>query len=256
MFGPTDPVIAPDISFEGHRRAGRPFILTWHELVLETDLPSASSVVSAHELLQEQKADMDQFLSSISESQPDVTVSSEESMELPAQEGKPFRPFHVSSLGGQEEPEGVLPDSLRSVKKGSGLDGLIGAEERIINSKTKINNNAVIDETLDVKEMIFSANRVSPIHDHGDDEMESYRPLVEDFSFGSSALIGLLVIAVAIATVIVISLVMLRKRQYGTISHGIVEVDPMLSPEERHLSKMQNHGYENPTYKYLEQMQI
>uniref|UniRef100_A0A8K9XAU3 Amyloid beta (A4) precursor-like protein 2 n=1 Tax=Oncorhynchus mykiss TaxID=8022 RepID=A0A8K9XAU3_ONCMY len=74
--------------------------------------------------------------------------------------------------------------------------------------------------------------------------------------FGSSALIGLLVIAVAIAMVIVISLVILRKRQYGTISHGIVEVDPMLTPEERHLSKMQNHGYENPTYKYLEQMQI
>uniref|UniRef100_A0A8L0DSL8 Amyloid beta (A4) precursor-like protein 2 n=1 Tax=Oncorhynchus mykiss TaxID=8022 RepID=A0A8L0DSL8_ONCMY len=116
------------------------------------------------ELLQEQRADMDQFLSSISESQPDVTVSSEES--------------------------------------------------------------------------------------------ESYRPLGEDFSFGSSALIGLLVIAVAIAMVIVISLVILRKRQYGTISHGIVEVDPMLTPEERHLSKMQNHGYENPTYKYLEQMQI
>uniref|UniRef100_A0A672J5Q1 Amyloid beta (A4) precursor-like protein 2 n=1 Tax=Salarias fasciatus TaxID=181472 RepID=A0A672J5Q1_SALFA len=85
---------------------------------------------------------------------------------------------------------------------------------------------------------------------------ETYRPLGEDFSFGSSALIGLLVIAVAIATVIVISLVLLRKRQYGTISHGIVEVDPMLTPEERHLNKMQNHGYENPTYKYLEQMQI
>lgn len=49
-------------------------------------------------------------------------------------------------------------------------------------------------------------------------------PLREDFSLSSSALIGLLVIAVAIATVIVISLVMLRKRQYGTISHGIVEV--------------------------------
>uniref|UniRef100_A0A8C1RHD4 Amyloid beta (A4) precursor-like protein 2 n=1 Tax=Cyprinus carpio TaxID=7962 RepID=A0A8C1RHD4_CYPCA len=87
-------------------------------------------------------------------------------------------------------------------------------------------------------------------------EQETFRPLVDDFSFGSSALIGLLVIAVAIATVIVISLVLLRKRQYGTISHGIVEVDPMLSPEDRHLSKMQNHGYENPTYKYLEQMQI
>lgn len=49
-------------------------------------------------------------------------------------------------------------------------------------------------------------------------------PLREDFSLSSSALIGLLVIAVAIATVIVVSLVMLRKRQYGTISHGIVEV--------------------------------
>ncbi|XP_034024416.1 amyloid-like protein 2 isoform X4 [Thalassophryne amazonica] len=170
------------------------------------------------ELLQEQKADMDQFLSSISESQPDVTVSSEESVEVLASESKPYQPFQVTSLGSRSEPEGSAI---------SGLDGLIGAEERTINSKPKINDN-----------------------------MESYRPLGEDFSFGSSALIGLLVIAVAIATVIVISLVLLRKRQYGTISHGIVEVDPMLTPEERHLNKMQNHGYENPTYKYLEQMQI
>ncbi|XP_039986871.1 amyloid-like protein 2 isoform X2 [Xiphias gladius] len=170
------------------------------------------------ELLQEQKADMDQFLSSISESQPDLTVSSEESVEVPVSEGKPYRPFQVTSLGSRSEPEGSAM---------SGLDGLIGAEERIINSNPKIS-----------------------------DKVESYRPLGEDFSFGNSALIGLLVIAVAIATVIVISLVLLRKRQYGTISHGIVEVDPMLTPEERHLSKMQNHGYENPTYKYLEQMQI
>uniref|UniRef100_A0AAX7VQT0 Amyloid beta (A4) precursor-like protein 2 n=1 Tax=Astatotilapia calliptera TaxID=8154 RepID=A0AAX7VQT0_ASTCA len=170
------------------------------------------------ELLQEQKADMDQFLSSISESQPDVTVSSEESVEVPLSEGKPYRPIQVTSLGSRPDPEGSAM---------SGLDGLIGAEERIINSKPKVSEN-----------------------------VESYRPLGEDFSFGSSALIGLLVIAVAIATVIVTSLVLLRKRQYGTISHGIVEVDPMLTPEERHLNKMQNHGYENPTYKYLEQMQI
>ncbi|KAL7399851.1 hypothetical protein ABVT39_002697 [Epinephelus coioides] len=196
------------------------------------------------ELLQEQKADMDQFLSSISESQPDVTVSSEESVEVPVSEGKPYRPFQVTSLGSRTEPEGSAM---------SGLDGLIGAEERIINSKPKISDNVVIDESLDVKEVVYSAERVSVMHD---DELETYRPLGEDFSFGSSALIGLLVIAVAIATVIVISLVLLRKRQYGTISHGIVEVDPMLTPEERHLSKMQNHGYENPTYKYLEQMQI
>lgn len=57
---------------------------------------------------QDQKADMDQFLSSISESQPDVTVSSEESMEVPAFEGKPFRPFQVNSLGSQPEPEGMF----------------------------------------------------------------------------------------------------------------------------------------------------
>ncbi|XP_029963729.1 amyloid beta precursor like protein 2 isoform X3 [Salarias fasciatus] len=196
------------------------------------------------ELLQEQKADMDQFLSSISESQPDVTVSSEESVEVPEAEGKPYRPIQVTSLGSRSEPEGSAM---------SGLDGLIGAEERIINSKPKISGNVVIDESLDVKEVVYSAERVSVMHD---DELETYRPLGEDFSFGSSALIGLLVIAVAIATVIVISLVLLRKRQYGTISHGIVEVDPMLTPEERHLNKMQNHGYENPTYKYLEQMQI
>ncbi|XP_009957773.1 PREDICTED: amyloid-like protein 2 isoform X2 [Leptosomus discolor] len=197
------------------------------------------------ELLQEQRADMDQFTSSISESQVDVRVSSEESEEIPL-EGKPFRPFQVKTFP-------ALPES-----EGSGmteLDGLIGAEEKVINSKNKVDENVVIDETLDVKEMIFNAERVGGLVDeHG--YRDNDNSLRDDFSFSSSALIGLLVIAVAIATVIVISLVMLRKRQYGTISHGIVEVDPMLTPEERHLSKMQNHGYENPTYKYLEQMQI
>ncbi|XP_036305582.1 amyloid beta precursor like protein 2 isoform X4 [Pipistrellus kuhlii] len=189
------------------------------------------------ELLQEQRADMDQFTSSISETPVDVRVSSEESDEIP-----PFRPFH---------PFPSLPEN-----EGSGLaeqdGGLIGAEEKVINSKNKVDENMVIDETLDVKEMIFNSERVGGL----EEEPESVGQLREDFSLSSSALIGLLVIAVAIATVIVISLVMLRKRQYGTISHGIVEVDPMLTPEERHLNKMQNHGYENPTYKYLEQMQV
>ncbi|XP_032140865.1 amyloid-like protein 2 isoform X4 [Sapajus apella] len=189
------------------------------------------------ELLQEQRADMDQFTASISETPVDVRVSSEESEEIP-----PFHPFH---------PFPALPEN-----EGSGVGeqdgGLIGAEEKVINSKNKVDENMVIDETLDVKEMIFNAERVGGL----EEERESVGPLREDFSLSSTALIGLLVIAVAIATVIVISLVMLRKRQYGTISHGIVEVDPMLTPEERHLNKMQNHGYENPTYKYLEQMQI
>uniref|UniRef100_A0A8C7ISE6 Amyloid beta (A4) precursor-like protein 2 n=1 Tax=Oncorhynchus kisutch TaxID=8019 RepID=A0A8C7ISE6_ONCKI len=147
------------------------------------------------ELLQEQRADMDQFLSSISESQPDVTVSSEESVELPVSEGKPYQ-----------------------------------------------------GETQ-TKTLCHTLTTSQP-------SVHLLTPPSQKSGFGSSALIGLLVIAVAIAMVIVISLVILRKRQYGTISHGIVEVDPMLTPEERHLSKMQNHGYENPTYKYLEQMQI
>ncbi|XP_062450370.1 amyloid beta precursor like protein 2 isoform X4 [Rhea pennata] len=206
------------------------------------------------ELLQEQRADMDQFTSSISESQVDVRVSSEESEEIPL-EGKPFRPFQVKTFPALSENEDPQPDLYHPMKKGSGmteLDGLIGAEEKVINSKNKVDENVVIDETLDVKEMIFNAERVGGLVDEPDND----NALRDDFSFSSSALIGLLVIAVAIATVIVISLVMLRKRQYGTISHGIVEVDPMLTPEERHLSKMQNHGYENPTYKYLEQMQI
>lgn len=38
------------------------------------------------------------------------------------------------------------------------------------------------------------------------------------------ALIGLLVVAVAVAMVIIVSLLMVRRKPYGTISHGIVEV--------------------------------
>ncbi|XP_062872286.1 amyloid beta precursor like protein 1 [Trichomycterus rosablanca] len=81
---------------------------------------------------------------------------------------------------------------------------------------------------------------------------ELQRDVFETFNHG--AMVGLLVVAVAIAMVMVISLLLVRRKPYGTISHGIVEVDPMLTPEERQLNKMQNHGYENPTYKFFEQM--
>ncbi|XP_078393601.1 amyloid beta precursor like protein 2-like, partial [Cetorhinus maximus] len=74
-------------------------------------------------------------------------------------------------------------------------------------------------------------------------------------TLNKGTLIGLLVIAVAIAIIVVLSLFMVRRKPYGSISHGIVEVDPMLTPEERQLNKMQNHGYENPTYKFFEQLQ-
>ncbi|XP_048847707.1 amyloid-beta A4 protein-like isoform X2 [Brienomyrus brachyistius] len=77
----------------------------------------------------------------------------------------------------------------------------------------------------------------------------------EDVGSNKGAIIGLMVGGVVIATIIVITLVMLRKKQYTSIHHGVVEVDAAVTPEERHLSKMQQNGYENPTYKFFEQMQ-
>lgn len=59
------------------------------------------------ELLQEQRADMDQFTSSISESPVDVHVSSEESEESPLFDGKPFRPFQVKTFPASLENEGM-----------------------------------------------------------------------------------------------------------------------------------------------------
>ncbi|XP_056415425.1 amyloid-beta precursor protein isoform X4 [Hyla sarda] len=77
----------------------------------------------------------------------------------------------------------------------------------------------------------------------------------EEVGSNKGALIGLMVGGVVIATVIVITLVMLKKKQYTSIHHGVVEVDAAVTPEERHLTKMQQNGYENPTYKFFEQMQ-
>ncbi|XP_059895162.1 LOW QUALITY PROTEIN: amyloid-beta A4 protein-like [Gadus macrocephalus] len=78
--------------------------------------------------------------------------------------------------------------------------------------------------------------------------------IAEDVSSNKGAIIGLMVGGVVIATVIVITLVMLRKKQHSSIHHGVVEVDAAVTPEERHLTKMQQNGYENPTYKFFEQM--
>ncbi len=51
----------------------------------------------------------------------------------------------------------------------------------------------------------------------------SQQPDVLD-TFNRGAMVGLLVVAVAIAMVMVISLLLVRRKPYGTISHGIVEV--------------------------------
>lgn len=46
----------------------------------------------------------------------------------------------------------------------------------------------------------------------------------EDVGSNKGAIIGLMVGGVVIATVIVITLVMLRKKQYTSIHHGVIEV--------------------------------
>ncbi|XP_066280742.1 amyloid beta precursor like protein 2-like isoform X4 [Branchiostoma lanceolatum] len=71
--------------------------------------------------------------------------------------------------------------------------------------------------------------------------------------------LSITVAAAIIAVIIIVALIVLRKkhapmRQPG-VNHAVVEVDPSMTPEERHVSKMQQNGYENPTYKYFEQSQ-
>lgn len=34
---------------------------------------------------------------------------------------------------------------------------------------------------------------------------------------------------------------------------GLLQVDPMLTLEEQQLRELQRHGYENPTYRFLEE---
>ncbi|XP_045068567.1 amyloid-like protein 1 isoform X2 [Coregonus clupeaformis] len=101
-----------------------------------------------------------------------------------------------------------------------------------------------INTSVELKQVVYKSPEIQT------DELQP--DALETFNRG--AMVGLLVVAVAIAMVMVISLLLVRRKPYGTISHGIVEVDPMLTPEERQLNKMQNHGYENPTYKFFEQM--
>ncbi|XP_013930695.1 PREDICTED: amyloid-like protein 2 [Thamnophis sirtalis] len=58
-------------------------------------------------LLQEQRTDMDQFTSSISESPVDDHVSSEESEDSPLFDDKPFRPFQVKTFPASSKSEGT-----------------------------------------------------------------------------------------------------------------------------------------------------
>uniref|UniRef100_A0A4W5RPV3 Amyloid-beta A4 protein n=1 Tax=Hucho hucho TaxID=62062 RepID=A0A4W5RPV3_9TELE len=89
--------------------------------------------------------------------------------------------------------------------------------------------------------------------------------LAEDVGSNNGAIIGLMVGGVVIATVIVITLECVCMRACVCLCVCILylcvklvcvlQVDAAVTPEERHLAKMQQNGYENPTYKFFEQMQ-
>ncbi|XP_073928965.1 amyloid-beta precursor protein isoform X5 [Castor canadensis] len=151
---------------------------------------------------------------------------------------QPWHPFAVDSVPANTENE-VEPVDARpaadrglTTRPGSGLTNI--KTEEI--SEVKMDAEFRHDSGFEVRhqKLVFFA---------------------EDVGSNKGAIIGLMVGGVVIATVIVITLVMLKKKQYTSIHHGVVEVDAAVTPEERHLSKMQQNGYENPTYKFFEQMQ-
>ncbi|XP_069057223.1 amyloid beta precursor like protein 1 isoform X1 [Pleurodeles waltl] len=187
------------------------------------------------ELLQSERASSSALLTtSISETRTTeefLHVDSNEDLML---DDRPEGPV-TSDLFDQEA------DSQQSDKKASGMteyDYPTSDKALVYEQNQKVNTSQ------DVKGVIYKSPDIQR------DELEP-DTLV---TFNKGALIGLLVVAVAVAMVIIMSLLLVRRKPYGTISHGIVEVDPMVSPKDRQLSKMQNHGYENPTYKFFEEM--
>ncbi|XP_048396846.1 amyloid-beta precursor protein-like isoform X4 [Stegostoma tigrinum] len=133
---------------------------------------------------------------------------------------QPLHPFEVDSIPANTENEG------------SGLTGIKTEEIAEVKMETEFRQDSGYE--VHHQKLVF---------------------FPEDVGSNKGAIIGLMVGGVVIATVIVITLVMLKKKQYTSIHHGVVEVDAAVTPEERHLSKMQQNGYENPTYKFFEQMQ-
>ncbi|XP_037532290.1 amyloid-like protein 1 isoform X2 [Nematolebias whitei] len=177
------------------------------------------------ELVKAERGDISELMTtSISETRTTeelLPAESEEEKDDEEEEERPYPP-HIDVQPNKKEDEYDYNTSERSPT---------------YENEEKINTSAELKQAIKPNEI--ARDELQP------DALET---------FNRSAMVGLLVVAVAIAMVMVISLLLVRRKPYGTISHGIVEVDPMLTPEERQLNKMQNHGYENPTYKFFEQM--
>ncbi|XP_024281987.1 amyloid beta (A4) precursor protein a isoform X3 [Oncorhynchus tshawytscha] len=213
----------------------------------------ADDIQDQVELLQKEQADMAQQLSNL---QSDVRVS----------------------YGNDALMPDSLPDSTRASLDllpqeedlGMGLDGLGFIHPESFNQVNTDNQVEPVD-AHPIPDRDFPTRPVSGLKPEEIPELRMeaeerhstgfevhHQKLVffaEDVGSNKGAIIGLMVGGVVIATVIVITLVMLRKKQYTSIHHGVIEVDAAVTPEERHLSKMQQNGYENPTYKFFEQMQ-
>ncbi|XP_020338302.1 amyloid beta (A4) precursor protein a isoform X2 [Oncorhynchus kisutch] len=213
----------------------------------------ADDIQDQVELLQKEQADMAQQLSNL---QSDVRVS----------------------YGNDALMPDSLPDSTRASLDllpqeedlGMGLDGLGFIHPESFNQVNTDNQVEPVD-ARPIPDRDFPTRPVSGLKPEEIPELRMeaeerhstgfevhHQKLVffaEDVGSNKGAIIGLMVGGVVIATVIVITLVMLRKKQYTSIHHGVIEVDAAVTPEERHLSKMQQNGYENPTYKFFEQMQ-
>uniref|UniRef100_A0A4W5JFJ9 Amyloid-beta A4 protein n=1 Tax=Hucho hucho TaxID=62062 RepID=A0A4W5JFJ9_9TELE len=215
----------------------------------------ADDIQDQVELLQKEQADMAQQLSNL---QSDVRVS----------------------YGNDALMPDSLPDSTRAsldllpqeegLDLGMGLDGLGFIHPESFNQVNTDNQVEPVD-ARPIPDRGFPTRPVSGLKPEEIPELRMeaeerhstgfevhHQKLVffaEDVGSNKGAIIGLMVGGVVIATVIVITLVMLRKKQYTSIHHGVIEVDAAVTPEERHLSKMQQNGYENPTYKFFEQMQ-
>ncbi|KAM6893570.1 amyloid beta (A4) precursor protein a isoform 2-T2 [Xenentodon cancila] len=209
----------------------------------------ADDIQDQVELLQREQAEMAQQLANL---QTDVRVSYGNDALMPDQE-----------LGDSQTDLLAQDDSL-------GLGGIGFIHPESFNQPNTENQVELVDSrpSLDRgiptrpvtgKEMeAIPELRMEPDDTQSTEYEVHHQKLVffaEDVGSNKGAIIGLMVGGVVIATVIVITLVMLRKKQYTSIHHGVIEVDAAVTPEERHLSKMQQNGYENPTYKFFEQMQ-
>ncbi|TFJ98018.1 helicase SKI2W [Platysternon megacephalum] len=124
---------------------------------------------------------------------------------------------HPDHLGAQDFFQGE--DSQPAAKKASGMaaeyDYLTSEKIPLGEDEQRVNISVG-----DIKEVVYKSPEIQR------DELEP-DTLV---TINRGALIGLLVVAVAVAMVIIISLLMVRRKPYGTISHGIVEVTTPSTP--------------------------